>query len=1065
MRNQKTNGMGPIVSAAGEYQEEGMFRSRWFFGAVIVSILALCLFITPATFAQSTASITGTVTDPTGAIVPNATVTVRNQATGEERTTQTDSAGNYQVPSLPVGTYRVEVKATGMQTMAAADLPLNVGSTVRQDFNLKVAATSETIEITATAPVINSSTVSVGSVVNQATVQEMPLNGRHFIDLTLLTAGTVTPPANGFLTAPLRGQGSFAFNSAGLREDMINYQINGVNLSDPVQNQITFQPTINTVSEFKLDNSTFSAEYGRNAGSIVNIATRSGSNEWHGELYYFMRNSYFDARNFTNPTHVLAGGNLVPNLQAPFKRNQFGADGGGAIKKDKTFFYLSYEGLIQRQSVPLSSLVLTDAQRAQVLATSDPIVKSLLQVIPAANSGPNQYVSGATANVDIHQGTANVSHNFTDSNRLNVYYALQHDLRGEPPTTQANTLPQFGDQREGRRQIMTINDTEVFSPNVVNEARLGYNRIHITFNPDEKTNANSLGISNGLTSSVGLPQIIVQGGQLEFGTANGFPQGRGDYSAVASDTLSWTHGKHNFKFGGEYRRIDNNNFAYQQGTYTFPSVAAFIADQATGFTANATNGSSRVYVNSAGAFALDQWKISRNLTLDLGVRYDWYGTPTEAGNRFVVWDQATNTLQHSSQPYHQSALNFQPRVGFAWDVFGTGKTVVRSAYAIMTDQPITGIVTGLATNPPYAFPVSFAPTTAVPFVTLANAYPVASGSAAPVSITPDYRAAYVQSYNFNVQQEFRGDIGVMVGYFGNKGTNLNVILNENQPINGVRPYAALSANSPILPGKALSNILVQQSASNSNYNALWLTVTKRLSKGLQLNGDYTWSKSLDDNSRTNNGAAAFLPQNSYNLEGDYGPSDYDVRHRFAANAIYTLPFKGNRFTEGWSISTIVQLQTGNPLNFHTTNSAVTGLATLRPSVTGPVQTGFSPATTGSATAVTYIQNPSVFYYPGNAFGNLGRNAVTGPGFSNIDLALWKDTKITERITWQIRADAFDLLNHANFFNPVLTVPTTQTLGAPIPSSSTFGLITSGTRFTAGDFGTSRQIQLAMKLIF
>ncbi|HEX6896103.1 MAG TPA: carboxypeptidase regulatory-like domain-containing protein [Bryobacteraceae bacterium] len=1022
---------------------------RSFLAAVAALVLAICLFLTPSAFAQSTASITGTVTDPTNAVVPNATVTVRNQATGEERTTQTDSAGTYLVPSLPVGTYRVEVKATGMQTMAAADLPLNVGTTARQDFGLKVAATSETIEITATAPVVNSSTVSVGSVVNQATVQEMPLNGRHFVDLTLLTAGTVTPPANGFLTAPLRGQGSFAFNTAGMREDMINYMINGVNLSDPVQNQITFQPTINTVAEFKVDNSTFSAEYGRNAGSIVNIATRSGTNEWHGEGYYFLRNSYFDARNFNNPS---------PLLQAPFKRNQFGGDGGGAIKKDKTFFYLSYEGLVQRQSVPGQSLVLTDQQRAQVLATGDPIVKNLLTLIPAANSGSNLYAFGSTANVDIHQGTVNVSHSFTDSNRLNVYYALQHDLRGEPPSTQGNTLPQFGDHREGRRQIFTLNDIEVFNANVVNEARLGFNRIHITFNANDTTNAAALGISSGVTSSIGLPQIIIAGGGagggLEFGGINGFPQGRGDYSAVTSDTLSWTHGKHNFKFGGEYRRIDNNNFSYTPGTFTFPTVAAFIADQATGFTANPSNGASRIFVNSLGAFALDQWKISRKLTLDLGLRYDWYGTPSEAGGRFVIFNQANDTLQPASQPYNQSALNFQPRVGFAWDVFGTGKTVVRSAYAIMTDQPITGLVTALATNPPYAFPVSFSPSGATPFVSFANAFGVASGSVAPRSITPDYRDAYVQAYNFNVQQQFPGSVGVMLGYFGNRGTNLNVILNENQPRSGVRPYAALAANSPIFPGKPLSTILTQESAANSNYNALWLTVTKQLSKGLQLNGDYTWSKSLDDNSRSNNITSTFLPQDSYNLRNEYGPSDFDVRSRFAINAIYLLPFKGNRAVEGWSISSIVQLQTGNPLNFHTTNSAFTGLTTLRPSMSAPVQTGFTPATNKSATAVTYIQNPGVLFDQGAAFGNLGRNSITGPGFSNVDLAIWKDTKITERLTWQIRADAFDLLNHANFNNPVLTVP-----------NANLGLITGGTRFTAGDFGTSRQVQLAMKLIF
>ncbi len=369
----------------------------------LVSALALSLVFTGVSLAQSTATIQGTVTDATGASVPNATVTVRNQNTGEERSTQTDSAGFYLVPSIPVGTYRVEVKSQGMQSMVATNLPLEVGTSVRQDFSMKVASTSETIEITAAAPVIQESPVSVGTVVNQRTVQEIPLNGRHFVDLALLIPGTVTPPANGFLTAPLRGQGSFAFNSAGGREDSVNYMINGVNLSDPVQNQITFQPTINTIQEFKVDNQTFSAEYGRNSGSIVNIATRSGSNEWHGELYDFLRNSYFDARNFTNTTKLSSG---AANPQAPFKRNQFGGDGGGYIRKDKTFFYLSYEGLRQRQAVPLTATVLTDAQRAQVQTSSDSIIQKLLPLIPQANQPNGGFVSAATANVNIDQGTA-----------------------------------------------------------------------------------------------------------------------------------------------------------------------------------------------------------------------------------------------------------------------------------------------------------------------------------------------------------------------------------------------------------------------------------------------------------------------------------------------------------------------------------------------------------------------------------------------------------------------------------------------------------------------------------
>jgi carboxypeptidase family protein/TonB-dependent receptor-like protein len=1023
--------------------------------------LAVSLLLTANVFAQSTGTITGTVTDATGAVVPNATVTVRNQNTGEERTTQTDSAGVYLVPSLSIGTYRVEVKSPGMQTMVANDLPTEVGTAVRQDFSLKVSATSTTIEITGTAPVVESNAVSVGSVVNQTTVQDIPLNGRHFVDLALLVPGSVVAPVNGFLTAPLRGQGAFAFNSAGAREDSINFMVNGINLSDPNQNQITFQPTINTVEEFKIDNQTFSAEYGRNSGSIVNIATRAGANTWHGEAYEFFRNDDLDARNFSNPTTVTVAGVSSPNPESPFKRNQFGGDGGGALKKDKTFMFLSYEGLRQRQAVPLSATTLTLAQRAQAMTSSDAQIQNLLTLIPLPNSGTNQFAGSAVAPVNIEQGTANFSQSFSDSNKINVYYAIQRDQRNEPPSTDANSFPGGGDQRNGKRQLLTFNDSWVISPTLVNEARLGFNRIHITFLADNTDAAPAFGINSGVTAPIGLPQITVSGA-FTFGGISGFPQGRGDNVGVLSDTLSWVHGKHTVKFGAEFRRQNSDNFSYTPGTFSFASITTFLADQANSFTANTSNRSNRTYGNALGAFVTDAWKMASTFTLTLGVRYDWYGTPTEAENRFVIFNPTADSLQHIDTPYQQSALNFQPRVGFAWDPFQNGKTVIRSAYAIMTDQPTLGLVTGLAANPPYAFPISYSPTAAVPFVTLANAFPAAGGSVSPVSIAHNYKDAYFSEWNFNVQQQLGKNYGVMIGYFGSKGSDENLERNYNQFVNGVRPYAALSTSSPIDPGLPLSNIGVYESDGNSSYNGLWLTVNKRFSsegaaKGLQLNGSYSWSKSIDDNSRNVEG---LVLQNSYNIAGDRGLSDFDVRHHFVLSPVYDFPFKGNRFKEGWQLSFIETLQTGNPINFHLSNTSFTGSALLRPDVIAPVITGFTPATNGSPTSVTYIQNPSAFINQGTTpgsvlgFGNLGRNVITGPGIANLDISLKKRTKITERLTWLVEVDAFDLLNQANLTSPVLTI-----------GSSTLGLITGGSRAPAGDFGSSRQIQVAMKLLF
>src|SRR5437588_2759381 len=563
----------------------------------ILLLIAACVFMTGrVAFGQSTATLQGTVTDQKGAVVPNATITVRNQATSIDRTAQTDSSGNYQVAALPVGTYSVVVQAQGFKSAAVSDLNVEVARTLVKDFQLEVGSLEQRVNITADTPVIETATTSVGQVINQRTVQEIPLNGRHFVDLGLLIPGSVTPPQNGFLTAPLRGQGSFAINTAGNREDTVNFQINGVNLNDMVQNQITFQPSINTVQEFKADNSTFSAEYGRNSGAIVNIATRSGGNDYHGELFEFLRNDALDARNFFNfcPPGVTTCKNQG---RPPFKRNQFGANIGGPINlphfgeggspfsyhgKNKSFFFFSYEGLRQRQGLTLPTVTVpTDAQRA---AVTDPSILKLLPLIPRSSTGLSS--GSATAPVNIDQWTVDISHNFNDKDRLHGYYAFQRDFRGEP-TLQGNNIPGFGDTRQSHRQIFTLNETRIFSSRVVNEARFGFNRIHILFSPNAKLNPVSFNINDGVTDAIGLPQIAVGGGGINMGGPAGFPQGRSDTTFVLSDTLNYLHGNHSFKFGSEGRRFYNNNTNKDTGTFTFANMAAFLGTGLSAATANA----------------------------------------------------------------------------------------------------------------------------------------------------------------------------------------------------------------------------------------------------------------------------------------------------------------------------------------------------------------------------------------------------------------------------------------------------------------------------------------------
>ena len=1012
-------------------------------------MLVAALLATSTALAQSTATLQGTVTDSKGAVVPNATVLARNRNTSSERTTQTDNDGNYQFAALPVGVYTIEVRLQGFKTQVADQVTVEVAKTVIQNFQMEVGALTEQVLVTSDVPVIETATTSVGTVINQRTVQEIPLNGRHFVDLGLLIPGSVTPPQNGFLTAPLRGQGSFAFNTAGNREDTVNFMINGINLNDMVQNQITFQPSINTVQEFKADNSTFSAEYGRNSGAIVNIATRSGVNDYHGEFFEFLRNEALDARNFFDAR------------KPPFKRNQFGFNLGGPVNfphfgeggpilsyngKNRTFFFFSYEGLRQRQGLTLTSNVLTDAQRAAVTSA---VVQQLLPLIPRAtsvdvvNNVPiGRFAGSGTAPVDIDQGTIDISHEFSSNDRLHGYYALQRDRRGEP-NLQGNTIPGFGDTRESRRQILTLNETHIFGPTLTNEARLGLNRINISFTPNAQLNPADFGIQNGINADIGLPQMSITGFNFNIGGPAGFPQGRADTTIVLSDTLTWLRGSHSFKFGGEGRRFYNNNFTLDTGSFTFPSLASFMTGTANSFNITLGDRSSAIIQNALGFYVQDNYKVRSNVTLELGLRYDWNMTPTERYDRFVVFDPATGTLQRIGSGiddvYEENNKNFQPRLGIAWDPFNDGKTSVRAAYAILADQPVTNMVTPLAANPPLAAPRTFTGA-----INLANAINTAAAAGlAPNNVVHDFRNAYIQSWNLNIQREVAQNLAVSIGYFGSKGTHLRIARNINQPINGgARPFVRLVPSDTFPVAAILNNIVQPESSSNSSYNAMWLTATKRLSRGLQFNASYTFSKSIDYNSLNSQGV---IVQDSYNLRDSRGLSDYDARHRFVISGLYELPFRGNAFVEGWQLGTIVQSQSGNPVNIVVNNTTFTGTNnTVRPDVTGPIEILGTP---------NRWFDTSPFIVPVGRFGSLGRNVVIGPGFNNTDFSVIKRTHLTENQLIEFRWEVFDVFNHANFGQPGRVVGTTN-----------FGQITN-TRFATGDSGSSRQMQFALKYKF
>lgn len=1010
--------------------------------------------------AQSTATVSGTVTDPSGAVVPNAAITIVSLAKGVERATVSDGAGYYTAPSLQPGDYSVTVTAPGFAKYVVQKVTLEVDGHVTVNPKLALSSVGETVQVEGAPPAIETQTMTVGQVIDKKTVQEIPLNGRHFLDLAVLTPGGVTAPVTGNLTTPLRGMGANAFITAGNREDSTNFQINGVNLNDMVQNQITFQPSINTTSEFKIDNSTFSAEYGRSSGSIVNVSTRSGTDTFHGEAFDYVRNNYFDARNYFN---------TKPKTQASLKRNNFGGSLGGPIYRGHTFFFVSYEALRQAQGITFNSGVFKDAQRATITSSGSASAKALLALVPRANDASGErFLTSSPGPVNVDQGTADIYQQFSQADQLHGFYAFQADSRIEP-NLQGNSISGFGDSRTSHRQILTLNETHVFSPTLVNEARLGVNRIAIDFSPNRQLNPADYGIGDGITRAFGLPQITISDISLNFGGPSGFPQGRTDTLGIFSDGATWLRGRHSIKFGGEFRRFLNANFQGDTGLLGFTTTASFISGNATSFSINPKIVSSRLYVNAVGVFIQDNYRVVPNLTLELGFRFEWNGTPTEGANRLVVFDPATLSLvrtgtQGLGAVYPQN-YNYEPRVGFAYDVSGTNKTVIRGGFGLMADQPTTNVITGLASNAPFSSPVSYTASKTTPSIPVNNLYASAAASGLAIAnVQRNFKNAYMETYNLNLQQELPGRVAVQVGYYGSVGRHLRARVNQNQPINGVRPYLAIASTSLIAPGKATAtNISEPSSVVSSNYNGMWLTARKTTNHGLTLNTTYTYSKSLDENSLGSQGVYTF--QDSYNPDGDYGPSDFDVRHRIAGNAIYELPFKGNKLVEGFQVSGILQWQTGNPFNALNAVSSFNGLngaaATLRPNVIAPIKirkgfVGTNPNVTWIVSTLCPSNGPVAgcsFVNTTTSFGNERRNSITGPGFADVDFSLEKNTKMTERVTFQLRADIFDIFNHPSFSRPVVT-----------DTSAFFGQITA-TRFSVGDLGSSRQIQLAGKIIF
>ncbi|MGA8868827.1 MAG: TonB-dependent receptor, partial [Candidatus Sulfotelmatobacter sp.] len=1038
-------------------------------------------------------SIRGSVTDPSGGLVVGAKVVANNDATGQARETTTGSDGAYVLPELPAGEYQLTVTAQGFAPMVLR-VVVNVGVDSTADVALHVGEHQQVL-VTAEAPLVESTRDVLGEVVDQQLVTELPLNGRDFGKLVALVPGATVEPSG--VAAIQSGFGQFSIN--GNRDRSNNYTVDGTDNNDPFFNNSAFNQTgiggapasllpIDAIQEFNLE-SQFPAEYGRNSGSVVNILTKSGSNHLHGSAFEFLRNSAMDARNYFNRT---------PDVKSPFRNNNFGVSLGGPIIKDKTFFFGAYEGQRERVTSDFSLLVPTPTQisQAQLIAAGSGVAPSaaltnMLALFPApTNSDPfNGTAPGHvqdTNNVDSF--IAKIDHQINASESLTGRYAFARSQQVFPlgglGFGAGSRLPQFAQTSPTRVQLISASLLSTFSPSKINEVRFGYSRYRTSFDSlNAGFDPSTLGPNFDLgTGKLGLPEIDF-GGLFDNLGASAFsiPRGRTSQSFQILDNFTWLRGRHTVKFGGEYRRalIDSFNDNLERGLFSFSSedhttlAACGVATPPPGCADNGTlalvglyfgdtfpsieagNTRRTTFNNGASFFAQDDFRVRPNLTLNFGMRWEYFGPLGETHNLLSNLGHDGNLAMVGSDgvdgAYARDLNNFGPRFGLAWSPLG--KTVVRAGYGVYYDYIPQDLLianftnsAGLATNPlgPQAvLPLiyNFNSDTSNAFNGTEPGTPIFSPQSGPfppsgsdIFFTPrNLVTPYAQNWNLNIEQALTPEIALQLGYVGSKGTKLVRLRDANQPdVNGNRPntnYGFMDEFATI---------------SSSTYNALQATLRTRSWHGLSGFTGYTFSKSLDDASDgiDFNFATVALPQDSNNLRAEHGPSNFDTRHRFTAAFSYDLPhFAGpKRLAEGWRLNTIITAQSGRPVPIVNSNDTSGANSNVFPTPSNFHQRpdlvpGVNPINSNweSAPDVIGYLNANAFADPPfGTFGNLGRNEIYGPKFWSVDFAVSKSTQIFERLNLQLRAEFFNVFNHPNFALPNFFV---------VPGSAPAGLIT------------------------
>ncbi len=1054
------------------------------FEALMKTFLLLTLAVVCCTslWAQTgaTATVIGTVTDPTGAVVTGATITATNVETRLTRAAVTDNEGNYTIFSLPVGTYDVRAQSRGFRVSDVKDVVLTIDQKARLDFRMTVGETSETVTITGESPIVKTDDSSTSQVIVQKAIVDLPINGRDFMALSRLTANVNTGDGynitSGSVGTVIKDQAPGSVY--GQRNSNNVFRLDGIQVGELTGNRSRLEPNLDAVEEFTLIKGIYPAEFGSVSGSTVNVASKSGTNELHGTLFEFLRNNDLDTRNFFDTT------GHAPDL----KRNQFGATIGGHIKKDKTFYFLSYDALRLRDATVATSKIPSLAQLAgnfagetivdplanrtpfpnsQIPASRfDPLAKSLAAFYPAPNnSDPNRnYISAFSESVDENQGLGRIDHRLTSKDQFfgRFAYAKIQDAR-------APVIQPFATYTEDTSQSSVVALTHTFSPTTLDEARFGYTRIKFFDSP--------LQTFPNFPSQFNIPDVTRDprfadvpifsiSGYSALGASASTPDVSTQNNFEFVDNLLLHRGAHSFKIGFDliHRQIQQFVPQTKKGSLTFANnfTGDNVADFLLGLPSQTQVGASQYISNGNmkmtdyGAYIQDDWQVSPFLTLNLGLRYDVHGAPIDLNGTTPNFNPAKGDFQvtpftGNTPIYSTDRLDFAPRFGFALRPFKDNKTVVRGGYGIYINSNNYDEFLFLPYNPPFGNVLTFQSLTTTPTLSLSNPFPSSGASAgAPTAygIAQNLQMGRVQFYTVGIEREIAKNTVVEISFVGNKSTHLAKAVNFNYAPPGP---GALQTRRVLR--QDLGSIVIVEPWSDATYNSLQAQVERRLSGGLLLLSSYAWGKALTDvpTSTGDKGSATY--QNPFcTISCEKGDPTFDLHHRFTTNVIYELPFgRGRHYLSngrlvdavlgGWDVASIITVQSGRPMTvIQASDPLNTGLGNARANYVGGSET------LSSRTINQWVNTAAFGVPPPYTPGNLGYGTFDGPGLFSMDLSIYKTFSITERKRLQFRTEFFNIPNHVNFNNPGLTLGT-----------STFGVITS-----AGD---PRVLQFGLKFLF